>query len=58
MIKCPNCGSAASMRFIDSWKTSDHLREIWDCCDCKKRFSFFYSLKLEFMRDITPKEGE
>ena len=56
MIKCPNCGSTAQMRFIDSWKTSSHLREVWDCCDCKRRFSFFYSLKLEFTKDITPKE--
>ena len=58
MIKCPNCGSTASMYHIDHGRTDKYLREIWDCCDCKKRFVFVYSIKLELTEDITPKEDE
>lgn len=56
MVKCPHCGSTAQMRFIDSWETSSHLREVWDCCECEKRFGFSYPLKSEFTKDITPEK--
>ena len=58
MVKCPHCGSTAQMRNIDNRKMSRHLWEIWDCCGCKRRFSFFYSLELISTEDITPAEDE
>ena len=54
MTKCPNCGSTAQMRFIDSEHCGHHLVEIWDCCDCKRRFRFLFKLQHIVTQDITP----
>ena len=56
MTKCPNCGSTAQMRFIDSEHCGRHLREVWDCCGCKRRYRFLFKLEHIVTQDIAPSE--
>lgn len=56
MIKCPICGSTAQMRFITSEHCGHHLREIWDCCGCKRRFRFLFKVEHIVTQEIQVKE--
>ena len=35
MIKCPNCGSTAQVKFLwTDHHTFSHSMEAWECCEC------------------------
>lgn len=51
--QCPYCGNTAPMRFIDNERHPKHIFEVWDCCECKRRFRFVFKIELISAYDIT-----
>lgn len=45
MIVCPNCGSTAQMKLLNTERCGHHLVEYWDCCECLSRFRFLFKVE-------------